>query len=118
MSSLQSLIQLLESEIQADVLMSLKQNAADVRKVFHRAKSIRSDHGVDDDQSYFHLAHQSLVYGLVPSYEAQLFQSSTYQRAQTTAAEELLARKIELLDEKYALEEKIRGPPFRCESEE
>lgn len=38
-----------------------------------------------------------------------LSQSSTYQRAQTAAAEELLARKIELLDEKYAHEEKVEA---------
>lgn len=109
MSSLQSLIQLLESETQADVLTLLKQNAADIRRIFHRAKSIRFDQGVDDDQSSFDLAHQSLAYELVPSYEAQLSQSSTYQRAQTAAAEELLARKIELLDEKYALEEMVEA---------
>lgn len=108
-SSLQSLIQLLESETQADVVTLLKQNAADIRRIFHRAKSIRFDQGVDDDQSSFNLVHQSLAYGLVPSYEAQLSQSSTYQRAQTAAAEELLARKIELLDEKYALEEKVEA---------
>lgn len=36
-------------------------------------------------------------------------QSSTYQRAQTAAAEELLAKKIELMDEKYALEDRVEG---------
>lgn len=35
-------------------------------------------------------------------------QSPAYQRAQT-AAEELLARNIELLKDKYALEEKVEG---------
>lgn len=109
MSSLQCLIQFLESENQADIFKLLKQNAADIRKIFHRAKSIRLDQGIDDDQSSFHLAHQSIAFGLVPSYETQLLQSSTYQRAQTAAAEELLAGKIELMDEKYALEEKLEG---------
>ncbi|MCJ1345190.1 hypothetical protein MMC31_003396 [Peltigera leucophlebia] len=109
MSSLQCLIQLLESEAQTDILKLLKQSAADIRRIYHLAKSIRSDQGIDDDQSSFHLAHQYIAYGLVPSYEAQLSQSSTYQRAQTAAGEEFLARKIELLDEKYALEEKLEG---------
>ena len=109
MSSLQCLILFLESENQADIFKLLKQKAADIRKIFHRAKSIRLDQGIDDDQSSFHLAHQSISFGLVPSYETQLLRSSTYQRAQTAAAEELLAGKIELMDEKYALEEKLEG---------
>lgn len=100
MSSLQSLIELLESETLADVSKSLGQDAADIRKVFYRAKSIRLDQGVDDDQSCFDLAHQSF---------AQLRQSSAYQRAQTATAEELLAEKIELLEEKYALEDKYEA---------
>lgn len=110
MSSLQSLIHLLESETQGDVLKLLKQDTADIRRILHRAKSIRSYQGFDDDQSSFHFTHQSFTsFGVNPSYEAQLAQSSTYRRAQTAAAEELLARKIELLDEKYALEEKLEG---------
>lgn len=108
MLSLRCLIELLESETLADMFRLLKQNTADIRKILHRAKSIRSYQGFDDDdQSSFHFTHQSATFGLVPSYEAQLAQSSTYQRAQAAAAEELLARKIELLDEKYALEERI-----------
>ena len=109
MLSLRCLIELLESETQADMFRLLKQNTADIRKILHRAKSIRSYQGFDDDQSSFNFINQSDTYGLVPSYETQLAQSSTYQRAQTAAAEELLARKIELLDEKYALEERIEG---------
>lgn len=107
MTSLQYLIQFLESEAQADILKSLQKNLADIRRIFHRAKSIRSDQGLEDDQSSFTFTHQSAALGLTPSYEAQLSQSSTYQRAQTAAAEELLARKIELMDEKYALEDRV-----------
>lgn len=109
MLSLRCLIELLESETQADMFRLLKQNTADIQKILHRAKSIRSYQGFDDDQSSFNFINQSDTYGLVPSYETQLAQSSTYQRAQTAAAQELLASKIELLDEKYALEERIDG---------
>lgn len=104
MLSLRCLIELLESETQADMFRLLKQNTADNRKIPHRAKSIRSYLGFDDDQSSFNFTHQSAAYSLGLSYEAQLAQSSTYQRAQTAAA------KIELLDEKYALEKIIDGP--------
>ena len=109
MSSLRSLIELLESETQADMFRLLKENIVDIRKILSRAKSIRSCQGVDDDQSSFHFANQSAAYGLVPSYEAQLAQSPAYQRAEKVAADELLTRKIELLSEKYALEEKLEG---------
>lgn len=54
MSSLRCLIELLESETQADMLRLLKENIVDIRKILHRAKSIRSSQGVDDDQSSFH----------------------------------------------------------------
>lgn len=107
--SLQCLIQLLESETQEGISQLLKENTADIQRVSHRARSIRSEQGIEDDKSSFQLAHQASGYGLVPSYEAELSRSSTYKRAQMTAAEELLARKIELLDEKYALEEKLEG---------
>lgn len=110
MLSLRCLTELLESETLADMFRLLKQNTADIRKILHHPKSISSYQGFDDDQSSFHFTHQSATFGLVPSYEAQLAQSSTNQRAQTAAAEELLARKIELLDEKYALEERIDAP--------
>lgn len=109
MTSLRYLIEFLESETQADILKSLQQNLADIRRIFHRAKSIRLNQGIGDDQSSFHLTNQVAAFGLVPSYEAQLSQSSTYQRAQTAAAEELFAKRIELLDEKYALEDKVEG---------
>ena len=109
MTSLQYLIQFLESETQADILKSLQKNLADIRWIFHHAKSIRSDQGIEDDQSSFHFTHQAAALGLVPPYEAQLSQSSTYQRAQTAAVEELLAKRIELMDEKYALEDKVEG---------
>lgn len=107
MSSLRCLIELLESETQADMLRLLKENIVDIRKILHRAKSIRSNQGVDDDQSSFHFDNQSAAYGLAPSYQAQLAQSSSYQRAEKAVADELLASKIKLLDEKYALEDKI-----------
>lgn len=107
MSSLRYLIELLESETQADMLSLLKENIVEIRKILHRAKSIRSYQGVDDDQSSFHFDNQSATYGLVPSYETQLAQSPRYQRAEKAAADELLTSKIELLDEKYALEEKL-----------
>lgn len=91
-------------------MKSLQQNLADIRKIFHRAKSIRLDQGIEDDQSSFYFTHQAAAaFELVSSYEAQLSQSSTYQRAQTAAAEELLAKKIELMDEKYALEDRVEG---------
>ena len=109
MTSLQYLIQFLESETQADILKSLQKNLADIRRIFHRAKSIRLDQGIEDDQSSFQFTHQSVAFGLAPLYEAQLSQSSSYQRAQTAAAEELLARRIELMDEKYALEDRVEG---------
>lgn len=109
MSSLRHLIEILESETQAEMFRLLKENIADIRRILHSAKSIRSYQGVDDDQSSFHFINQSAAYGLVPSYEAQLAQSSAYQRAEKVAADELLARKIELLSEKYALEEKLES---------
>ena len=96
MMSLRCLIELLESETQAEIFRLLKQNTADIRKILHRAKLIRPYQGVEDDQSSFHFNHKSA-------------QSPTYQRAQTAAAVELLARKIELLDGKYALEERVEG---------
>lgn len=107
MLSLRCLIELLESETQADMLRLLKENIVDIRKILHRAKSIRSDQGVDDDQSSFHFENQSAACGLTPSYQAQLAQSSSYQRAEKVVAEELLTSKIKLLDEKYVLEEKL-----------
>ena len=85
----------------------LKENIVDIRKILSRAKSICSDQGIDDDESSFHFVNQSAAYGLVPSYEAQLVQSSAYQWALKVAADELLTRKIELLSEKYVLEEKL-----------
>ena len=54
MSSLQSLIHLLESETQGDILKLLKQDTADIRRILHRAKSIRSYQGFDDHRSSFH----------------------------------------------------------------
>lgn len=90
-------------------MKSLQQNLADIRKNFHRAKSIRLDQGIEEDQSSFHFMHQAAAFGLVPSYEAQLSQSSTYQRAQAAAVEELVAQRIELMDEKFALEDRIEG---------
>lgn len=102
-------MQLIESETREDILKLAKQNTADIRQILHRARSIRSDQGIDDDQSSFYLAQQPIAYGLVASYEAQLSQSSRYQQAQTAVKEDLLARNADLLDEKYALEEKIEG---------
>lgn len=109
MSSLHCLVGLLESETQTEILTLLKENRADIRKVLQRAKSIRSEQGIDDDQSSFNFTYQSIDYGLGPSYEAQLSQSSTYRRPKTAAAEELLTRKIELMDENYVLEEKLEN---------
>ena len=109
MSSLQYLIKILESETKADMFRLLMDNIVDIRRILQSAKSIRSYQGVDDDQSSFHFINQSAAYGLVPSYEAQLAQSPAYQRAEKVAADELLTRKIELLSEKYALEEKLEG---------
>ena len=108
-SSLRHLVEILESETQADILKLFKENILDIRKILHRAKSIRSYQGIDDDQSSFHFVNQSAAFGLVPSYEAQLLQSSAYQWAEKVAADELLTGKIELLSEKYALEEKLEG---------
>lgn len=106
-SSLEYLIHLLT---RAAILKLVKQDTADIRKTLDRAKSIRSYQGVTDIQSSIHLAHQSVAsYGVSPSYEMQLAQSSTYQRAQIAAADELLAGKMKLLGEKYALEEKLDG---------
>ena len=90
-------------------MKSLQQHLADIRRIFHRAKSICSDQGIEEDQSSFHFTYQVTAFGLYPSYEAQLSQSSTYQRAHTAAVEELAAKRIELLDEKYALEDKVEG---------
>lgn len=46
---------------------------------------------------------------MVESYEEQLAQSSTYQRAQRVTAEELIAGKFRLLEEQADLEEKLEG---------
>lgn len=73
MSSLQSLIHLFEGETQGDILKLLKKDTADIRRMLHRAKSIRSYQGVDSDQSSFHFTHQSITScGVDPSCEAQL----------------------------------------------
>lgn len=84
--------------------------------MLNRAKSIRSDQGFNDCESSFHpsrqtvvyetpfhSAQQTVVYGLTQSYEEELMQSSAYQKAQSAAAEELFAKKLELLEEKYEL---------------
>ena len=107
MSSLRCLIELLESETQADMLRLLKDSVADIRKILHRAKSIRSYQGVDDNQSSFHSDNQSATYGLVPSYEAQLAQSPRYQRAEKAAADELLTRIARLVNELSSKDEKV-----------
>lgn len=107
--SLHPLVELLESETQAEILRLLEQNRADIRKVFDQAKSICSEQGIDDDQSSFYFARQSIDYGVVPSYEAQLSRLSTYQLAKMATVEELLAKKIELMDENYALNEKLEN---------
>ena len=109
MSSLLHLIEILESETQADMLRILKKNSVDIQKILSRAKSIRSSQGIDDHQSSFHFGSQFAAERMSPSYEAQLAQSPAYQRAEKVAADELLTRKIELLSEKYALEEKLDG---------
>lgn len=84
--------------------------------MLNRAKSIRSDQGFSDCESSFHQSQQTVVYespfdsakktvvyGLAKSYEQELMQSSAYQKAQSAAAEELFAKKLELLEEKYEL---------------
>lgn len=81
----------------------MKENNAIVEKVLNRAKTIRSDQGFKERESSFHSAQQIVVYGLAQSYEEQLMQSSAYQKSQPAAAEELLARKLEFLEEKYEL---------------
>lgn len=81
----------------------MKENTAAIRRRFNRAKSIRSLQDFDDSQSSFHSAQQSVAYDLAQPYGEQLVQSSAYQRAQTAAAEELFAAKLELLEEKYEL---------------
>lgn len=58
------------------MLRLLKDSVVDILSILHRAKSIHSSQGVDDGQSSFHLDNQSATYELVPSYEAQLAQSS------------------------------------------
>ncbi|MCJ1347402.1 hypothetical protein MMC31_005627 [Peltigera leucophlebia] len=93
MSSLRHLIEILESETQADMFRLLKKNIIDIQKILHRAKSIRSNQGVDDEQSAFHFVNQSAAYGLVPSFS-------------------WLVVSIELLSEKYALEDKLEGLLF------
>lgn len=107
MSSLHCIVELLESETQAEILTLLKQNMADIQKVLHRARSIRSEQGILDDQSSFNFAQLPVDNGLVPSYEAQLAQSSAYQRAKAAPAEELLDSKIELMSENYELQERV-----------
>ena len=56
MSSLHCLVDLLQSETQAEILTLLKQNRADIQKVLHRARSIRSEQGILDHQSSFNFA--------------------------------------------------------------
>ena len=109
MSSLLHLIEILESETQADMLRILKENSVDIQKFLNRAKSIRSSQGIDDHRSSFHFGSQVAAYKMALSYEAQLAQSPAYQRAEKFVADELLTKKIELLSEKYALEEKLDG---------
>lgn len=91
------------SETLNEILKLVKENKAIVQKVLNRAKTIRSDQGFNDRESSFHSAQQTVAYGLAQSYEEQLMQSSAYQKAQSAAAEELLAGKLELLEEKYEL---------------
>lgn len=91
------------SETITEILKLVKENKAIVQKVLNRAKTIRSDQGFNDSASSFHSAQQTVVNGLAQSYEEQLMQSSAYQKAQSAAAEVLLARNLELLEEKYEL---------------
>ncbi|MCJ1348642.1 hypothetical protein MMC31_006874 [Peltigera leucophlebia] len=85
MSSLRHLIEIFEGGTQEDMCRLLKENIEDIRKALHRARSIRSLQGVNDDQSSF---NQSAAYGLIPSYEG----SSAYQRAEDFAADYSLTR--------------------------
>ena len=74
-----------------------------MEKLLNRARSIRSTQGVDDNQSTFNVV-QSFIQNLSgASLEEELKQSSVYQKARAAAAEDLLASKIELLEEKYKL---------------
>lgn len=109
MSLLHHLIEILESETQTDMLRLLKKNSVDIRKILRRAKTIRTSQGIDDHQSSFYFGNQFAAYSMVPSYEVQLAQSPAYQRTEKFAADELLTRKVELLNEKYAREEQLEG---------
>lgn len=98
-SSLEFLIYIL-----AQAVSLSEQDTARIWGTVDRAKLIRSEQGVTDDQSSIHLARQSVAsYGVVPS------QSPTYQRAQVAAADELLAGKMKFVGEKYALEEQLES---------
>lgn len=50
MSSLYYLVGLIESETQTEILTLLKDNRANIWKMLHRAKSICSEQGIDDNR--------------------------------------------------------------------
>ena len=78
-------------------------NASSVQKLLNKAKSIRSLQGFDDTQSIFTSVESLVQESYRDHYAEQLFQSPAYRKAHVTAAEDLLAAKLELLEEKYNL---------------
>ena len=81
----------------------VQQNARSIQNLLNKAKSIRSLQGFDDTQSVFATVHSIMRDPLKGSFEEQLHQSPAYRKAQAAAAEDLLAAKLELLEEKYNL---------------
>ena len=49
---------------------------------------------------------RSIDHGVMPTYEEQLKESTAYRKAQVATAEDLLAAKLELLENKYGLGER------------
>ena len=91
------------SGTQIEVLRLVQENSSKMQKLLNRARSIRSMQGVDDSESTLNAVQSFIRNPFGASIEEELNQSSVYQKARVAAAEELLAGKIELLEEKYKL---------------
>ena len=90
------------SRTQAEILILIQKNAISVQKLLNRAR-FRSLQGFDDTQSSFTPVAIMIQDPFKNSFEEQLHESPAYRKAQAAAEEELLAAKLELLEEKYNL---------------
>lgn len=85
------------------MLRLVQENAFCVSKLLDKVKFIRSLQGFDDTQNSFSFVRLFMQNQVVGYFEKQLHKSPAYRKARAAAAEELLATKLELLEEKCDL---------------